>query len=96
MPRMSEKPEPQTDAVEPATTEDDAPKVDSRLDGPDNEWVRVRHPRTGDLYSTTRALARNAGATLMPDHDALDRYGRPLPRVRRNDRGHFTPNSKES
>lgn len=72
MTRMSDKPDETPEPVKPGP----------KLDGPDNEWVRVKHPTTGDHYSTTRALARMAGATLIPDHDALDRYGRPYPRKR--------------
>ena len=47
-----------------------------------NRLVRVKHPVTGDHYTTTAALARRAGATLLPDHDAVDRYGQPLRRKR--------------
>lgn len=58
------------------------PKVDPLKTGHPNEYVRVRHPRTGDHYTTTRVLARKAGATLLPGHDATDQYYRPLPRKR--------------
>lgn len=82
MPRMSDKPD------QPGTTpapDTDTPAKDPALDGPDNEYVRVKHPATGDHYSTTRALARIAGASLIPDHAAVDRYGKPLPRKPRTD-----------
>ena len=49
------------------------------LDGPDSEPVRVKHPKTGAHYTTTRALARMAGASLVKDHAAVDRYGQWLP-----------------
>lgn len=78
MARMSDKPE---TAEQPEPVEEEkTSKVDPRLDGPDNEYVRVKHPVTGDHYSTTRALARIEGATFLPDHEAVDRYGHPLPR----------------
>lgn len=83
MARMSEKPAPVEEAPVPVK---DAPDP---LDGPDNEWVRVKHPVTGDHYSTTRALARLAGASLVPDHPALTAHGTPIPRKR-------NINSKES
>lgn len=76
MARMSEKPAPVEEAPVPVK---DAPDP---LDGPDNEWVRVADPATGDHYSTTRALARIAGARLIPGHDALSSHGAPLPRKR--------------
>lgn len=57
-----------------------APKPDPLASGPSGEYVRVKHPVTGDHYTTTRVLARKAGATLLPDHDAVDKYGYPLPR----------------
>lgn len=63
------------------------PTSDLLAGGHPNEYVRVRHPRTGDHYSTTRVLAAKAGATLLPDHDAVDKYGKPLPRK---------PHTKES
>jgi hypothetical protein len=68
MQRMSDKPTPPEDPTR------------DPLDGPDNEWVRVKHPRTGAHYSTTRALARIAGATLVPDHPALTPAGEPVRR----------------
>lgn len=75
MPRMSDKPEP-VKAPEPT------PEVDQLSGGYDLEYVRVADPDTGDHYSTTRALARRAGARLLPNHEAVDRYGQPLPRKR--------------
>lgn len=58
-----------------------APEPSSILDGGHaSEYVRVRHPETGDHFTTTRVLAHRMGATLLPDHDAVDRYGYPLPR----------------
>lgn len=63
----------------------DAPEIKefapSILDGgPASEYVRVRHPQTGDHFTTTRVLAHRMGATLLPDHPAVDQYGQPLPR----------------
>lgn len=56
-------------------------KAESILDGgPRDEYVRVRHPDTGDHFTTTRILAHRMGATLLPDRTAVDDYGRPLPR----------------
>lgn len=52
--------------------------------GPAGEYVRVKHPQTGDHFTTTRALAARMGATLLPDHPAVDRDGRPLPRKLKN------------
>lgn len=56
-----------------------APEPDP-LAGPPGQYVRVKHPTTGDHFTTTRALARRMGATLIPDHAAVDKDGRPLPR----------------
>lgn len=75
MARMSDKPTDEPERI-PVTGLPDP------LAGPDNEWVRVKHPVTGDHYSTTRVLARLAGATLVPDHDALTKHGAPIPRKR--------------
>lgn len=62
-----------------------APEPPSILDGgPASEYVRVRHPETGDHFTTTRVLAHRMGAALLPDHDAVDRYGYPLPRKPHN------------
>ena len=65
---------PATDA--PATAGTTDPLAGRRA----SDVIRVRDPRTGDHYTTTVALARKAGATLLPDHDAVDRYGTWLPR----------------
>lgn len=43
------------------------------------EWVRAKHPKSGAHYTTTRALANKAGAEILDGHDAVDRYGKPLP-----------------
>lgn len=48
--------------------------------GPASQYIRVRHPETGDHFTTTRVLAHRMGAILLPDHDAVDQYGAPLPR----------------
>lgn len=63
-------------------TPDPAPARNPLEDGNQQRLVRVRHPRTGDHYTTTRVLARKAGATLLEGHDATDKYGNPLPRKR--------------
>ena len=76
MARMSDPDPKPAESVE--ETPAPAPAVDP-LDGPDNEWVRVKHPTNGTHYSTTRALARIEGATLLPDHEALSPHGVPLP-----------------
>lgn len=55
-------------------------KPDPLAEGKPSGFVRVRHPKTGDHYTTTRVLARKAGATLLPDHKAVDQFGLPLPR----------------
>lgn len=52
--------------------------------GHPGEYVRVKHPETGDHFTTTRALARRMGATPLPDHDAVDKHGQPLPRKPKN------------
>lgn len=68
-------------ALDAEPTTDHTPEPPSILDGgPASEYVRVRHPETGDHFTTTRVLAHRMGATLLPDHDAVDRYGYPLPR----------------
>lgn len=59
-----------------------APKRDPLADGNQQRFVRVRHPKSGDHYTTTRVLARKAGATLLAGHPAVDQYGNPLPRKR--------------
>lgn len=58
-----------------------APKKDPLAEGNQQGLVRVRHPRSGDHYTTTRVLARKAGATLL-NQPATDQYGNPLPRKR--------------
>lgn len=68
----------QTPEAEPI--EEPAPEVDTLDGGHPNEYVRVKHPQTGDHFTTTRALARRMGATLIPNHDAVDHNGTPLPR----------------
>ena len=62
-------------APEPEAPDPKAPDV---LDGHPNEYIRVRHPN-GNHYTTTRVLAHAAGATLLPNHPAVDKYGKPLP-----------------
>lgn len=57
-------------------------KKDPLAEGNQQGLVRVRHPKTGDHYTTTRVLARKAGATLLAGHPATDKYGNPLPRKR--------------
>ncbi|MDN5687129.1 MAG: hypothetical protein L0G94_10720 [Brachybacterium sp.] len=58
-----------------------APKqADPLKEGRPGEYVRVRHPKTGDHYTTTRSLASKAGAKLLPGHLAVDTHGYPLPR----------------
>lgn len=79
MARASDR-DPALDAPAPAPAPSPAPKPDPLAEGRQSSYVRVRHPQTGDHYTTTRVLARKAGATLLPDHDAVDKHGRPLPR----------------
>ena len=57
-------------------------KKDPLAEGNQQGLVRVRHPRSGDHYTTTRVLARKAGATLVEGQPATDKYGNPLPRKR--------------
>lgn len=68
-PELDKTPEPPTD-----------PKVSVLEGGHPNEYVRVRHPKTGDHFTTTRALAHRMGAALIPNHAAVDDNGIPLPR----------------
>ncbi|MFC0673551.1 hypothetical protein [Brachybacterium hainanense] len=58
------------------------PAPDPLKSGRPGDYVRVRHPDTGDHYTTTRMLASIQGATLLPGHEAVDRLGHPLPRKR--------------
>lgn len=74
--------DPELDPEQPEPVK--TPTKDPLHDGPASEYVRVRHPKTGDHYTTTRVLASKAGATVLPDHPAVDRYGRPLPRKPKN------------
>lgn len=67
-------------ALDPQPAEAPEVKPDPLLEGKPGGYVRVRHPKTGDHYTTTRVLARKAGATLLPGHDAVDQFGHPLPR----------------
>ena len=78
MTRASDK-DPELERKAPAPEPAPAPTRNPLADGRRGDYVRVRHPDTGNHYTTTRALAIKAGATLLPDHDAVDRYGRPLP-----------------
>lgn len=52
--------------------------------GHPGEYIRVKHPQTGDHFTTTRALAHRMGATPLPDHDAVNKHGIPLPRKPKN------------
>lgn len=52
--------------------------------GHPGEYIRVKHPATGDHFTTTRALAHRMGATHLPDHDAVNKHGIPLPRKPKN------------
>lgn len=67
-------------ATEPAAAEPATARTAEKEAGHPGEYVRVKHPETGDHFTTTRALARRMGATLLPDHDAVDKHGQPLPR----------------
>ena len=69
------QPAPEPTAPEPATA-----RTAEKEAGHPGEYVRVKHPETGDCFTATRALARRMGATLLLDHDAVDKYGQPLPR----------------
>lgn len=70
-PALDAKPEP---VKEPSVLEGGHP----------SEYVRVKHPNTGDHFTTTRALAHRMGATLVPGHPAVDNNGIPLPRKPKN------------
>lgn len=48
---------------------------------------RAINPNTGDHLTVTRAFADAAGWAILPDHEALDRHGRPLPPKPRTDLG---------
>lgn len=66
-----------------ADTRPDMPRPKRTMlvpDGHPSDWIRVKDPNSGDYYTTTRALARRAGAIYLPDHDAVDQHGAPLPR----------------
>lgn len=54
-------------------------KPDPLLEGKPGGYVRVRHPKNGNYYTMTRVMARKAGATLLPGHEAVDQFGHPLP-----------------
>lgn len=86
MTRASDK-QPAPEARQNRASEKASVKRDPLEDGNQQGLVRVRHPRSGDHYTTTRVLARKAGATLVEGQPATDKYGNPLPRKR---------NSKES
>lgn len=79
MTRASDK-QPAPEARQNRASEKQPVKRDPLEDGNQQGLVRVRHPRTGDHYTTTRVLARKAGATLLEGHPATDKYGNPLPR----------------
>lgn len=86
MTRASDK-QPAPETRQNRASEKASVKRDPLEDGNQQGLVRVRHPRSGDHYTTTRVLARKAGATLVEGQPATDKYGNPLPRKR---------NSKES
>lgn len=65
---------------EPVPVQEPAPAVNLLDGGHPGEYIRVKHPVTGDHFTTTRALAHRMGATLIPNHAAVDEYGVPLPR----------------
>jgi hypothetical protein len=67
-------------APEPAAAEPATARTAEKETGHPGQYVRAKHPQTGDYFTATRALARRMGATLLPDHDAVDKYGQPLPR----------------
>ena len=73
-------PAPEPTAPEPAAAEPATARTAEKEAGHPGEYVRVRHPQTGDHFTTTRTLARRMGATPLPDHDAVDKHGQPLPR----------------
>ena len=74
----------QTPEQEPAAEPESAPAVNLLEGGRPGEYIRVKHPKTGDHFTTTRALAHRMGATHLPDHDAVDNNGTPLPRKPKN------------
>lgn len=74
----------QTPEAEPIPEPAPEPTPSPLEGGHPGEYVRVKHPETGDHFTTTRALARRMGATLLPDHDAVDKHGQPLPRKPKN------------
>src|SRR5699024_4260047 len=49
-------------APEPAAAEPATASTAEKEAGHPGEYVRVRHPQTGDHFTTTRALARRMGA----------------------------------
>lgn len=73
-----------TPEVEPVPEPAPEPTPSPLEGGHPGEYVRVKHPETGDHFTTTRALARRMGATPLPDHDAVDKHGQPLPRKPKN------------
>ena len=75
-------PAPEPTAPEPADPA--TARTAEKEAGHPGEYIRVKHPDTGDHFTTTRALARRMGATLVPDHDAVDKHGAPLPRKPKN------------
>ncbi len=81
MTRASDK-QPAPEARQNRASEKAPVQKDPLEDGNQQGLVRVRHPKTGDHYTTTRVLARKAGATLLEGHPATDKYGNPLPRKR--------------
>lgn len=44
-----------------------------------NTLVRVKHPESGDEFTTTLAMAQRLGGSIL-DKKAVDRYGNRLPR----------------
>lgn len=81
MARASDR-DPEVDKPTEAPAPQQAKRMSILEGGKPGEYVRVRHPQTGDHYTTTRVLAHKAGASLLADHQAVDQHGYPLPRKR--------------
>lgn len=83
MARRASDRDPELDkTAEPAPEPAPEPKPAKSLleGGHPGQYIRVKHPKTGDYFTTTRALAHRMGATHLPDHDAVTKHGIPLPR----------------
>lgn len=78
-PALDQTPEPAPEPT-PEPVQEPEPAKSLLEGGHPGQYIRVKHPATGDHFTTTRALAHRMGATLIPNHDAVTRDGVPLPR----------------